>query len=91
MARGYVFVIRDRVVIAIEVIGLKKKRGGIAFTDREWSVAKVRRGDFWLVVVGNIESNPIARLIPDPAAALNAECRYQTTIAASWRATVGVA
>lgn len=41
--------------------------------------------------VRSIESNPIARLIPDPAAALKAECLYETTIAASWRATVAVA
>ena len=91
LARGYDFGVRERDGIAIEVKGLKQKRGGIAFTDREWTEAKVRRADFWLVVVGNIESNPIARLIPAPAAALNAECRYQTTIAAWWRATVAVA
>ncbi|MBX3407863.1 MAG: DUF3883 domain-containing protein [Phycisphaeraceae bacterium] len=91
LARGYDFGIRERDGIAIEVKGLKQKRGGIAFTDREWSEANVRRGDFWLVVVGNIDTNPIARLIPDPATSLNAECRYQTTIAASWRAMVAVA
>jgi hypothetical protein len=91
LARGYDFGVRERDGIAIEVKGIKQKRGGIAFTDREWCEAKVRRGDFWLVVVGNIESNPVARLIPDPAAALTAECRYQTTIAATWRATVAVA
>ena len=77
--------------IAIEVKGLKQKRGGILFTDREWSEAKIRRADFWLVVVGNLESNPIARLIPDPIVTLHAECKYQTTIAASWRANVAVA
>ena len=53
--------------------------------------AAVRRQDYWLVVVGNVESNPVARLITDPAAQLQATCRYQTTIAASWRATVTVA
>ena len=63
----------------------------IALTDREWSQSKARRADLWLVVVGNIEIKPIARLIPDPTTALNAECRYQTSIAASWRATVAVA
>ena len=91
LARGYDFGVRERDGIAIEVKGLKQKRGGILFTDREWSEANVRRADFWLVVVGNIEANPIARLIPDPVAALKAECKYQTTIAASWRATVAVA
>ena len=91
LARGYDFGVRERDGIAIEVKGMKQKRGVIAFTDREWNEAKTRRADFWLIVVGNIESNPIARFIPDPAAAIKAECRYQTTIAASWRATVAVA
>ena len=90
LACGYDFGVRERQSIAIEVKGMKKKRGGIVFTDREWSEAKARRGDFWLVVVGNLETNPIAKLIPDPTAALQAECRYQTTIAASWQATVAV-
>jgi hypothetical protein len=91
LARGYDFTIRGREDVAIEVKGMKKKRGGIVFTDREWSEAKTRRADFWLVLVGDIEANPIARVIPDPTTALQAKCQYQTTIAASWRATVAVA
>ena len=89
--RGYDFGVQDRSTIAIEVKGLKQLSGGITFTDREWSEARARREDYWLVVVGNVESNPIARLTPDPTVALNAKCRFQTTIAASWRADVSVA
>jgi hypothetical protein len=91
LARGYDFAVHERDGIAIEVKGMKQRRGGIAFTDREWSEAKARRTDFWLVVVGNLETDPIAKFIPDPAAVLKAECKYQTTIAASWRANVAVA
>lgn len=92
LARGYDFALENRPEIAIEIKGLKRARGGIAFTDREWTEAAARRADYWLVVVGNLEAaNPVARLIPDPTAALSAQCRYQTTLAASWRATVGVA
>ncbi len=91
LARGYDFGVRKRDGIAIEVKGMKQMRGGILFTDREWSEAKARRADYWLVVVGNIESNPIAKLFPDPTTTLEAECKYQTTIAASWRASVAVA
>jgi len=91
LARGYDFGVVERDRIAIELKGLKQKRGAIAFTDREWSEANARRADFWLEVVGNMESNPIARFIPDPVAVLNAGCTYQTTIAATWRATVNVA
>lgn len=90
LARGYDFGV-ERAGLAIEVKGLKQSRGGIVFTDREWSEAKVRRAEFWLVVVGNLETKPSAKLIPDPAATLHAECKYQTTIAASWRANVTVA
>ena len=88
---GYDFGLQDRPSIAIEVKGLKQSRGGIAFTDREWTEAKSRRQDYWLVVVGNLESSPIARLIPDPTVAIQAKCQFQTTIAATWRATVAVA
>ena len=89
--RGYDFGVKGRASVAIEVKGIKQLRGGIAFTDREWTEATARRQDYWLVVVGNVESNPAARLIIDPTAALQATCRYQTSIAASWRATVAVA
>jgi len=91
LARGYDFGVRTRDGIAIEVKGMKQSKGGILFTDREWSEAKARRADYLLVVVGNIETNPIAKLFPDPTATIDAACKYQTTIAASWRATVAVA
>lgn len=91
LARGYDFGVRKRDGIAIEVKGIKQMRGGILFTDREWSEATARRADYWLVVVGNIEANPVAKLFRDPTTTLQAECKYQTTIAASWRANVAVA
>lgn len=91
LACGYDFGIERRGEIAIEVKGLKQLRGSVAFTDREWSEARVRRANYWLVVVGNVDSSPVARLIPDPAMALTAKCRYQTAIAASWHAAVAVA
>jgi len=91
LARGYDFGIQERGNIAIEVKGIKQLRGGVMFTDREWSEATNRRQDYWLVVVGNLEANPIARLVLDPTATLQAKCQYQTTIAASWRANVAVA
>lgn len=80
-ARGYAFGVRKRDGIAIEVEGLKQMRGGILFTDRGWSGAKARRADDRLVVVGNIESSPVAKLSPDPTTTLRAECGYQTAIA----------
>jgi hypothetical protein len=91
LARGYDFGVQGREEVAIEVKGLKQRRGGIAFTDREWTEAKARRDNFWLVVVGNLEVEPIAKVIHDPVATLQASCTHQATITASWRATVAVA
>lgn len=91
LARGYDFAVSSREKLAIEIKGLKGRRGPILFTDREWTEARARQTDYWLVVIGNLESNPIAKLFPNPSAALDAECRCQTTIAASWQATVAVA
>lgn len=91
LARGYDFGVRTHRSIAIEVKGMMQHRGGILFTDREWSEAKVRRADYLLVIVGNVESDPIAKLLPDPTATIAAQCKYQSTISASWRATVSVA
>jgi hypothetical protein len=61
LARGYDFGVKDKPHIAVEVKGLKQKRGRIAFTDREWNEALARRVNFWLVIVGNLEAKPIAR------------------------------
>jgi hypothetical protein len=89
--RGYDFGLRDRDEIAIEVKGMKRTRGELLFTDREWAEARVRHDNYWLVVIGNMEAKPSARMIRNPAAALKAECRCQTTVAATWRATFEVA
>jgi hypothetical protein len=89
--RGYDFGVHGRPAVAIEVKGIKHSRGGILFTDREWTEAAARRANYWLVVVGNVDSSPVARLITDPTATLNAKCQCQTTITASWSATVAVA
>lgn len=90
LARGYDFGVKGRPDVVIEVKGIKLKRGGILFTDREWSEALARRTNFWLVVIGNLETDPIARVVRNPTSVLSATCRYQTTIAATWQATIGV-
>ena len=91
LARGYDFGVRARDELAIEIKGLKGHRGPILFTDREWTEARARQTHYWLVVVGNVDTNPIARLFPNPSAMLAAVCRCQTTITASWHANVAVA
>ena len=87
-AGGFDFGIRSRPETAVEVKGLKLKSGGILFTDREWQEARRRRLNYLLVVVGNLAAEPIAQVIPDPHAILNATCTLQTSISAVWRSSV---
>lgn len=89
-ACGYDFGIRDAPEQAIEIKGLKQTRGPIQFTDREWFEAKRRRDDYRLVVVGNIDVQPLPRVFPNPYETIAAECRHQTVVTAVWRSTVSV-
>ena len=89
-ACGYDFGIRSQPEIAIETKGLRATRGDVLFTDREWMEAKLRGSSFWLVVVGDVRSQPSFRLFRDPYKLLDAKCRYQTTVTASWHSRVSV-
>lgn len=90
-AQGYDFGIRGEPHRSIEVKGLKGSRGAILFTDREWSEARQRRGDYVVVLVGNIATTPRARIIHDPTSSLKAECRCRTSLAVEWTSIVSVA
>jgi hypothetical protein len=87
-ARGFDFGVKGRDEKAIEVKGLKQRRGDIQFTDREWSEAKFRADHYLLVVVGNLAADPVARVVPNPHAALTARCSYQKSVCAVWRSTI---
>jgi len=87
-ALGFDFAVAGLPERAIEVKGLRGHAGAIQFTDREWSEAKIRRAEYWLVVVGNITATPIFRLWKDPQSVLSAQCRYQRSVAAVWNSRV---
>lgn len=88
-ACGFDFGVRDR-ELGIEVKGLKRLRGHILFTDREWNEATHRRENYLVVVVGNLASKPKVRTICDPVSILEPSCTYRTSITASWSARVTV-
>lgn len=89
-ARGFDFGVLDNPERAIEVKGIKQKRGDIQFTDREWTEARYRGENYLLAIVGNLMAEPIARIIPNPYTTLFAACSYRTSITAVWRSTVSV-
>ena len=90
-ACGYDFGVRERPEMAVEVKGIKEYRGDIQFTDREWSEARLRRANYWVVVVGNLAAAPSPKVIQDPHAVLAVTSRFRRSIAVEWRSRVDVA
>jgi hypothetical protein len=89
-AQGFDFGIKSRPEWAIEIKGLKQQRGDIQFTDREWSEAKRRQENYWLIVVANLAAEPAAKIISDPYRQLKATSSIQTSISVVWRSAVSV-
>ena len=89
-ARGFDFGVHGDPSRAIEVKGIKQLRGDILLTDREWSEAGLRRSDYWLVVVGNLNSDPVPQVFRDPYGQLDARCVFSKSVTANWRSTVSV-
>lgn len=89
-AGGFDFGVKGRSEWAIEIKGMKQTAGSIQFTDREWSEAALRLDYYWLIIIGNLASKPIPRIVQNPHAVLTAHCSYQTSIAAVWRSSVRV-
>jgi hypothetical protein len=89
-ACGFDFLLRGQIERAVEVKGMKPLRGDIQFTDREWLEAKHRGDNYLLVVVGNLQAEPLPRVVINPYRAVPAVCSYRQSVAAVWRATVAV-
>lgn len=87
-ALGFDFAVAGVPQRAIEIKGLRGNSGAIQFTDREWSQAKIRQADYWLVVVGNVTAEPVFGFWKDPQRVLRAQCRYQRSVSAFWTSRV---
>ncbi len=90
MACGYDFSVIQNPEFAIEIKGMKTSKGGIHFTDLEWSVAKNRHVNYWLIVIGNLSEQPIPRIIRDPHNTLKVESKYRQTLTVEWNSYISV-
>lgn len=90
LARGYDFAVRESSSVCIEIKGLTTRRGDIIFTELEWRVARERRGNYWLVVVGCLATEPTAKLFTDPQGVLQANEVVEQVRRVSWRSRVSV-
>jgi hypothetical protein len=89
-ARGFDFGVIDRPEIAIEIKGMKNRAGEILFTDREWTEARYRKAEYYLVIVANLAATPEHRLIMNPTDNLKAECVCQKTVTSVWRSRINL-
>ncbi len=89
-ACGFDFSVNGQTHLAIEVKGIKRKNGDILFTDNEWQQAHRRKDDYWLIIVGCIESTPRGKLLKDPANTLDATCSIRSSPVLTWKSTVSV-
>ncbi len=89
-AVGFDFGVVSRQDLAIEVKGMKESTGALLFTDKEWQVAHHCKENYWLVVVGNLASVPIAKLYKNPCSQFLAKCHYQESVCATWRFRVSL-
>ncbi len=87
-AIGFDFGIYTQKDVAIEVKGMKTQNGQILFTDKEWNEAKFRNTNYWLVVIGNLQASPVAKVFRNPTRVLSGKCFYQKCISAQWRSVV---
>lgn len=89
-ACGFDFATKRLPGVALEIKGIRESFGGILFTERESMEAKARRHDYWVVLVGNTVSAPVARVFPDPAMAFDAKSQVIRTPRTVWGAQVTI-
>lgn len=89
---GYDFRLRignDEEFLAVEVKGLKEKKGSLALTPKEHKVAMVLKDRFFLFVVKNFQESPFHEIYQDPIfSKLRFTKSERVTIHVSWLAKV---
>jgi len=83
---GYDFqiVISDKQVYGIEVKGVSDDEGGILITGKEWEIASAMKVDYYLVLVSNIDNNPVVSVINNPYEKFSPKRNLQTVIQVNW-------
>lgn len=83
---GYDFqiIVSDKQVYAIEIKGFLEDEGGILITGKEWETAGIMKTDYYLVLVSNIDKDPVITVINNPYEKLSPKRNLQTIIQVNW-------
>ncbi len=71
----------------VEVKGLKSATGGVLLTSKEWDVAIDEEEKFDLFIVFDVNDNPTAKIISNPAKRLFPRKQVQTVVQVNWTLT----
>uniref|UniRef100_A0AAU6WVX7 DUF3883 domain-containing protein n=1 Tax=Chryseobacterium endophyticum TaxID=1854762 RepID=A0AAU6WVX7_9FLAO len=83
---GYDFqvIVSEKQIHAIEVKGFSEDEGGILITGKEWETAGIMKTDYYLVLVSNIDKDPVITVINNPYEKLSPKRNLQTIIQVNW-------
>lgn len=83
---GYDFqiVVSDKQVYAIEIKGFLEDEGGILITEKEWETAGIMKSDYYLILVSNIDNDPVITVVNNPYEKLSPKRNLQTVIQVNW-------
>lgn len=83
---GYDFqiLVSDKQIYAVEVKGFSEDEGGILITGKEWETASMMKTDYYLVLVNNINNDPVVTVINNPYKELSPKRNLQTVIQVNW-------
>jgi len=83
---GYDFqtVISEKQIYAIEVKGFLEDEGGILITGKEWETAAIMKTDYFLVLVSNINNDPVITVVNNPYKKISPKRNLQTVIQVNW-------
>jgi len=88
LGAGYDFRIKSkRKVFYIEIKGLSNYSGGVLFTNKEWTIAKKEKDNYYLCIVSNLKEEPELIFIQNPAGKLSAKKHLYTSFQINWCVT----
>ena len=73
----------------LEIKGLAADQGGIMFTNKEWETAMAKGESYYLILVNNIDNEPVVNIIPNPALNINPRKNLITVVQVNWNVSAG--
>jgi hypothetical protein len=81
---GYDYEMENEPNYVFEVKGLLDKKGGVMLTEKEWSVAKEMGEQYFLVLISNIDQDPLISIYQNPSNTFNPIQRVSKVITINW-------